>query len=231
VALLIAGCSGGESGGSSGIPLEDFGGFVELQAGGSLGGSLVAHFYAGFAPNPGQKRFRTKADDKCEPNEVHGSPTAYVDVGPTLAVDAGGATLFTATASTSGDPAYSGFTFDTVPHDASYDIIAEAPLGLIGTIDVPSPVNTLSGLLIETPPGEPHDVTFTPDTGADVVALSVIGDDANYYCMVKDDGEFTVPGSVTEAVGANAVVYVENYSVNVIDVNDRSVAFVGLPYD
>lgn len=143
----------------------------------------------------------------------------FRDVGPSITAVSGGFTV-TAARDTSQPPDifYDGFQAGAYT-TGSYAITAGADS--LRSITIPGPVEwTNSGVTIV--PGEPLELTFTPNSGSSYVEIwleNALGD-VVYNCYVEADGSFTVPGDITNEIGADGFVDVESggwHAIGTID--------------
>lgn len=213
----IVGCSGGEDEAGSGgsISSDNYGGLIVLLAGGAAGGYALAEFYSAVTPL-GQTIEIPGPSNECELDVDDNYTFTYEDVGSSVTFASGAATL-TAVESTGGGAIYyatPGVVAGNYPTNADYEIAVTGGAS-IGTLYVPNPV-TLDGSPT-TVAGQPLDITYSINTGADVIYIGVenAAGTVSYSCYSSDDGAFTIPAEVTTDVGAGADIFVvaQNYEI------------------
>lgn len=148
--------------------------------------------------------------DECVPNYPTPEDSwsySYVEAGSVDFVS--GATTLHAPRYTFG-PSYEFEATGSYPADARYEVSIEgftnqSEAQVIGTIDVPRPVDFVGGVP-QIVSGQDLEVTFTPNTGADVVWIYLYsGQNLDHICNVEPDGSFVIPASVTSDIGGNPI--------------------------
>ena len=214
---MVAGCTGGEDEAGSGgsIESDNYGGLIVLATGGASGGFALAEFYTAVSP-AGQIIEIPGPSNECELDVADSFTFTYSDVGNSVTFASGASTL-TAVKSTAGGAIFystPGIVAGNYPTDATYDIGVTGG-DSIGSLYVPNAV-TLDGSP-STVAGEPLDITYSINTGADVITIAVsnLAGTVNYVCYSSDDGAYTIPAEVTTAVGAGADISVsaQNYEI------------------
>lgn len=215
----VVGCTGGEDEGGSGgsISSDNYGGFVFLLTGGASGGYAIAEFYSAVSPL-GQTIEIPGPSNECELDVEDSYSFTYEDVGDSVTFASGAAALTAVQTSAGGGLYYvtNGIVAGNYPTDATYDIGVTGG-DSIGSLYVPNPV-TLDGSPTIVP-GQALDITYSIDTGADVILVTVddgtVSPTTSYSCYSSDDGAFTIPAEVTTAVGAGGAITVsaQNYEI------------------
>lgn len=232
--FLAAGCTGGEGGGGGGIAWSDLGGFVSLYVDEGFGGDLYGTFIEDI-DWPGDTPSKIKLDsasDKCKLDDFDGGsfdqPTVtYFDVGATISANGPDAADIVANRFVDVDGTYYEGYEATATSPGTYVIsvsgAGDVAAGEIGSIVAPSAIDFIGNPVVV--PGEPLELEFTNNTGADVVYIYLEHsiEDIYYTCSVEDDGSFTVPASVTEELDADAYVDIDSSSVDVVEVDGRKV--------
>lgn len=233
VAAMAMGCPSGDDDDDNGgtINITALGGTVILAAGG--GAQLAsAEFYSAVSPEV-TIVFDSSVMDTCVEDFaiVPGNPTVtQVDVGSDVTFT-NGATTITAPVDTSGG----GFSYGTIgagsPPTGTYDIaVAGAgsiPAGSVGSVSLPAAA-TLSGTPTITP-GSDLDITWTGGSGATLVSVDMedSGQTVSWTCLAAPDGAFTIPGSVTTAIGTGGSISLTAVSLNAFAFEGRDVLAVG----
>lgn len=243
--LLGVGCSAGSGGGGGGgvaLTTDEYGGYVRVGGGDVFGTgddyiTLSAGFVSDFTVTPDPGTITIGATDGCELYELPPDPPPPIsqtcfDVGDVRATSNAVTVI---SGEQDSDCLYenellgvlAGNTTWTITVGGSAEIEAGAE---VGEISVPQ---SQSATLVGTPtivPGEPLDLEWN-ETNSDIVYLFVtqpwstpaISGPIAYTCAAKDDGSFTVPAAITQAVGSSGYVWIANQTVASARVHDRTV--------
>lgn len=245
--LASSGCFGGGGGGGGiSIPYSDFGGSIYLAGGGD--GLLSAQFLTVEGGAADAKVSVSFGGDDCEQFDftVTPSPTPTPQPTPTLTVTAvnvgasitaeSGSSSLVATFDASFEDYYVQGTAASYPTGVDWTVenagSPAVPAGTLATIRVPKPVVlTNSGGGLTVVPGQPLEVRFTPDSGANAVfiyAEDALGD-KGYDCTVKADGSFTFSAAQTTFLGSGAFVDLGGGATyDVVTVNGKQVVTIGV---
>ena len=224
-AVIAAGCSGGGTHSRpTRLSITRFGGVVFLTSGPS--GSIADAIFVK-AMTPESQGVFDFADGTCQlPGSSilsTASVPTFADAGASVAFTSG-ATTITALKSTSFGISYGVSGAPVVP-DTDWTVSAaggpDVAAGTLASFHLPAPI-TLTNAPVLTP-GQPAEVTFTANVGAEAILLSISGNDGFASCYSNDDGAFTIPGTVTAAVGSNASVSVSAVNLGLVNVGGRQV--------
>lgn len=245
LAVLAAGCDGGDDGGGGGggntISWDDYGGYISIETYADPGFPetyLDATLFASIDfPGAEPSRITEPEIGTCAQDADGGGgdipDITYLDAGNSITAT-GPEFSIVADLFTGGTLEYfEGYVDSAATGTFTVTVAggADVPAGQIATITVPGPV-TYDPITSVTP-GEPLEITYDAPVGTSHVEIDLEHSEEDVYitCWADpDDTSFTVPGSMTELVDADAFVDVYGESHQFLQIAGKTVIVSGESY-
>ena len=222
--LSVGGCS--EEASDGGSPLLELSvsetiGQLTLQAEGTDAGASGV-FYSSWSPD---RTLHFGPFDECFPLWTGTDTVVEMNVGPEITFSYGGSLLSATATVTTGGGYYNGYSADG-PFPTGVEYTVSIPGA--GTVDAVSFGLFAPGAVSPAPlptivPGEPFEIEFNEGSGADWIRISVSDSSGGnaHACLAEDDGSFTVPGDISELIGANPNVNVAAWAITVVEMEGK----------